>query len=93
METLTNPSVEVTPELTAQVFAALSAGVRREVLRTRFNLTQAQFSEMILQRNQKVADLLDQWAANESGYEEQNAEAIDRSIKGCPLLLRASYSI
>ena len=30
METLTKLIVEVTPELTAQVFAALSTGMRRE---------------------------------------------------------------
>ncbi len=92
METLTNPSVEVTPELTAQVFAALSAGVRREKVIEQFGLSREQFDSIILERNRGLLRLLQTWAEDESGYEEENAEAIDRAIDGYPLSLREHIS-
>ena len=88
MTTTTEPSDAVTPTVAAEVIAALSAGLRQEKVIEKFGLTVPQFQSIMRERNQALARLLDEWAADESGYEEDNAEAIERALQGYPLSLR-----
>jgi bifunctional DNA-binding transcriptional regulator/antitoxin component of YhaV-PrlF toxin-antitoxin module len=85
METLT-PLADM--EIATQVFAALGQAVPPDVIRERFGLSQEQFREIIRAQNQKAIDLIHSWQNDDSGYEEENAEAIERALTIPPLSLR-----
>lgn len=88
---LTPDSIAATPknaDLTAHVVSALRQAIPPETVREQFGLSREQFHAIIREMNQAALQLMRQWEADDSGYEEENADAIERALAVSPLSLR-----
>lgn len=91
-QTVLTPSLANAPpenvDLSARVVAALRQAIPPETVREQFGLSREQFQAIIQEMNQATLELIRQWKADDSGYEEENADAIERALAVSPLSLR-----
>lgn len=93
METMTptadtDIAAPLSQNVAAQVMAALRQAIPPAAVRERFGLSPKQFGEIIRQHNLATQELLHQWQNDTSGYEEEQADAIERALTVEPLSLR-----